>query len=658
MRKYSWVLLIMCIGVQCAESSDNKLQEITQSMTAALPHVVALAWEVYQANHPGVAVRIQPTIELRDGVSAPPHTEGNKVVIGDQYLVQLMYFGIALGHDAYVHEFGSYPSASEEAPPALINSVLLQRESASSKTMMMIALNGYALLCKEQADDCTSLVRYSEMFVLEFVVAHEVAHIYNNDPESATRSVEEEGRADAFAIEVLEKIRPQLETRGSIGRAYALGAAEAPLLVLDYELSKASGGGVKELKERRDRVMRRYSESQKEDVSVFQPIETVLQPLRISAPKMPDWVIIDGIRLYPTEVFGKELFLPRAQHTIAAGTKTALSYTKLNQDETNASLEFRTLTEEGADRIRQRAAAGDWLGVLLSTADQQLKCRTPTLVLQHWEALRHLGLDSAVDVSLIGEKDTSRSYLVEVSRYIDQHGDPTRNQVVLESYRDAASHGDEFAENVLGSIYWAGTGVPMNPSASIRWYTMAAEQGNSAAQVELAGIYGTGAPNFPVDFHEMFKWIVQAAESGNATAQFNLGQAYDQGRGTLPDPVQALYWYRLAADQGNKLAPYNMSLLYLYGRGVAQNDSEATRWALIGANGGDAVAQYAYGRYLEQGKGVPKNQELAYQWMLIASANGEQKESQTEIDRLWHQLPENERKKAEDAASEWIDRHQ
>ena len=46
------------------------------------------------------------------------------------------------------------------------------------------------------------------------------------------------------------------------------------------------------------------------------------------------------------------------------------------------------------------------------------------------------------------------------------------------------------------------------------------------------------------------RWYRLAAEQGNATAQFYLGVMYTNGAGVPKDDGEAVRWYRLAAEQG------------------------------------------------------------------------------------------------------------
>ena len=54
----------------------------------------------------------------------------------------------------------------------------------------------------------------------------------------------------------------------------------------------------------------------------------------------------------------------------------------------------------------------------------------------------------------------------------------------------------------------------------------------------------------PEDDAEALKWYRMAAEQGNAPAQFSLGFMYANGEGVPEDYVRAYAWYNLSAAQG------------------------------------------------------------------------------------------------------------
>ena len=54
----------------------------------------------------------------------------------------------------------------------------------------------------------------------------------------------------------------------------------------------------------------------------------------------------------------------------------------------------------------------------------------------------------------------------------------------------------------------------------------------------------------PQDYAEAMKWFRLAADQGNAAAQNNLGVLYEEGQGVPQDYAVAMKWFSLSAAQG------------------------------------------------------------------------------------------------------------
>ncbi len=80
------------------------------------------------------------------------------------------------------------------------------------------------------------------------------------------------------------------------------------------------------------------------------------------------------------------------------------------------------------------------------------------------------------------------------------------------------------------------------------------------AQCNLGAAYAKGH-GVGQDFSEAVKWFSLAAEQGDAFAQFNLGVAYNNGEGVTQDYSEAAKWFRLAAEQGHDTARSNLRLM-------------------------------------------------------------------------------------------------
>ncbi len=79
------------------------------------------------------------------------------------------------------------------------------------------------------------------------------------------------------------------------------------------------------------------------------------------------------------------------------------------------------------------------------------------------------------------------------------------------------------------------------------------------------------------------RWFRLAAEQGDVRAQYNLGSRYATGDGVPEDAVEAVRWFRLAAEQGDAGAQYNLGARYVDGDGVPENDVLAHMWFTLTA---------------------------------------------------------------------------
>jgi len=57
------------------------------------------------------------------------------------------------------------------------------------------------------------------------------------------------------------------------------------------------------------------------------------------------------------------------------------------------------------------------------------------------------------------------------------------------------------------------------------------------------------------------KWYKLAAKQGNAPAQYNLGLMYAMGTGVIKDNVYAHMWWNIAASSGHKNATKNRDIV-------------------------------------------------------------------------------------------------
>ena len=77
------------------------------------------------------------------------------------------------------------------------------------------------------------------------------------------------------------------------------------------------------------------------------------------------------------------------------------------------------------------------------------------------------------------------------------------------------------------------------------------------------------------DHKEAVKWYRLAAEQGEVNAQYNLGVMYVLGEGVIQDDVNAHMWLNIAASNGFKDAKIKKDILVKFKRMTPQDISKA-----------------------------------------------------------------------------------
>jgi hypothetical protein len=105
---------------------------------------------------------------------------------------------------------------------------------------------------------------------------------------------------------------------------------------------------------------------------------------------------------------------------------------------------------------------------------------------------------------------------------------------------------------------------------------------------------------------EAVKWFKMAALQGDAQAQFELSECYSGKRGLKADFSEAAKWCRLSAEQDFPDAQFKLGKLYGCGEGVPEDQKEASVWYGKAAQRYHADAQYAVGQsFLDKKVSVP-----------------------------------------------------
>lgn len=185
-----------------------------------------------------------------------------------------------------------------------------------------------------------------------------------------------------------------------------------------------------------------------------------------------------------------------------------------------------------------------------------------------------------------------------------------------------AESGETSAQVILGYLYDAGLGVPVNYATAEKWYRLSATNGNYLGQYRLGEFLFHGRSG-ERRISEAIKWLRLAAEKDEPAAQYRLGEIYENGTGMERNVAEAIKWYGKSAQNGNVNAQYNLGIIYMKGLGVAPNYEAAIRLLTQAAVQGDDDAMVALGLLCMRGLGVPRDNVRAHMWFTLALESGD-----------------------------------
>jgi hypothetical protein len=118
-------------------------------------------------------------------------------------------------------------------------------------------------------------------------------------------------------------------------------------------------------------------------------------------------------------------------------------------------------------------------------------------------------------------------------------------------YRKAAEGGDAQAQFLLAQAFRKGQGLPRDPEGALHWAQAAADQGHPDAMVLCGDLLNPSNPEAAKNMYgHALATYLERARKGDPQACLSRGLMYRTGKGTAPDPVEALAWMLLARHFG------------------------------------------------------------------------------------------------------------
>lgn len=273
-----------------------------------------------------------------------------------------------------------------------------------------------------------------------------------------------------------------------------------------------------------------------------------------------------------------------------------------------------------------------------------------------------LSAQTAAELALIKDKagkgDAESQYQLG-EYYLDaSHGVPLKD--AIEWIKKAAEQGLAKAQYKMGyanTCLWVQNA---SEAEAMRWYLLAASQGNvdsftrlAMAEVKLAkeAFLRDDKVKFMQSRASAMKWYTKAAEGGDSGAQFELAEMYnrmnDFGRSENSrrvgitdadcDYVSAMKWYLKAAKSKypHPGAMYRIGMLYLEGKGVPQDTETAIRWLELASGGGAGWASEELTKLYRSGIGTKKNVSRALE-LLKEQAEGGSESAHRQLGMMYY----------------------
>ena len=166
--------------------------------------------------------------------------------------------------------------------------------------------------------------------------------------------------------------------------------------------------------------------------------------------------------------------------------------------------------------------------------------------------------------------------------YLGKRGAPINHEECVKWWTIAASNGDLSSQMNLGTIYAEGRIVTQNQENAIMWLEKAVAQGEPQAMYNLGLCYlpaPPGVPGFNKDVHMGIKYLKDAAEKGLPEAMFELAKCHLRDfPGIERDAQRGFAYMKEAAEKGFAEAQFQLAQLYNEGIGCETDYDESLKW--------------------------------------------------------------------------------
>lgn len=211
---------------------------------------------------------------------------------------------------------------------------------------------------------------------------------------------------------------------------------------------------------------------------------------------------------------------------------------------------------------------------------------------------------------------------IEEKTYI--YGKDTERALMLETKRYEENENHQ-GYTILGHNYMYGNpqiGIEKNMKEAIKYYELAADQGNIQALESLGTAFSKGSM-VQKDTKKAIEYLEKAISLGSSQGLHTLGYMYLNGNGVSKDMSKAIEYFKSSAEKGNPDSMNSLGVLYMNGQGVKKDYRLADKYFRQAAAMGHAPALFNLGVMYFEGLGLPRNCQVALELFQKVKERGE-----------------------------------
>lgn len=352
----------------------------------------------------------------------------------------------------------------------------------------------------------------------------------------------------------------------------------------------------------------------KEGTYVKQSIASYLQYLKRAADLGDEDAQLELGKMY---LYGNEK--PYVSQNISKGLD--LYYKAAEQNNGEALLQIGCLTRDGLDGYISKDPQKGY---------EYIKEAAQTGLPRAWFEYGYINLygwgcepdvsEAAKYISAAAEHEVPNAYKLMGDLYLYGWGVEADAAEAAKWYQKAVDLGYGNAYSQLAWMFLSGQGVAKNEAKAYQLYRESAYGEYPEGNAGLGICYENG---FGVNKNVSYavKYYTLAADAGNSYSQYRLYQLLRDGdSGVTKNTSKALQYLREAANNENTDAMYSLGYEYIVGEIMHQENSQAVKWMTKAADAGNVFASAVIGiAYYDGSDPFPKDYDLAFKYLSQAA---------------------------------------